>query len=37
MARSGANPIRPDEVLERLRPMAMALQRVHEHELQAQE
>jgi 2-oxoglutarate ferredoxin oxidoreductase subunit alpha len=37
LARSGANPIRPDEVVGRLRQMAMALQRVHEDELQPQE
>jgi 2-oxoglutarate ferredoxin oxidoreductase subunit alpha len=37
LARSGANPIRPDEVLGQLRQMAMALQRVHEDELQPQE
>jgi hypothetical protein len=37
LARSGANPIRPDEVVSRLRQMAMALQRVHEDELQTQE
>jgi 2-oxoglutarate ferredoxin oxidoreductase subunit alpha len=37
LARSGANPIRPDEVVGRLRQMAMALQRVHEDELQTQE
>ena len=37
LARSGANPIRPDEILDRVRQMAMALQRVREHELQLQE
>jgi 2-oxoglutarate/2-oxoacid ferredoxin oxidoreductase subunit alpha len=37
LARSGANPIRPDEVLDRVRQMAMALQRVREDELQPQE
>ena len=37
LARSGANPIRPADVLDRVREMAMALQRVHEAELQAQE
>jgi len=36
-ARSGANPIRPEEILERVRQQAMALQRVHEDELQPQE
>jgi 2-oxoglutarate ferredoxin oxidoreductase subunit alpha len=37
LARSGANPIRADEVVDRIRRMAMALQRVREDELQPQE
>ena len=37
LARSGANPIRTDEVVDRIRRMAMALQRVREDELQPQE
>jgi len=36
-ARSGANPVRVDEVLERVRRQAMALQRIREDELQPQE
>jgi 2-oxoglutarate ferredoxin oxidoreductase subunit alpha len=36
-SRSGANPIRPEEILDRVRQRAMALQRVREDELQPQE
>jgi 2-oxoglutarate/2-oxoacid ferredoxin oxidoreductase subunit alpha len=37
LARSGASPIQPREVLDRVRQMAMALQRARVGELQAQE
>jgi 2-oxoglutarate ferredoxin oxidoreductase subunit alpha len=37
LSRSGANPIRTDEILDRVRRMAMSLQAVREAELQPQE
>jgi 2-oxoglutarate ferredoxin oxidoreductase subunit alpha len=37
MARSGANPFTPDEILARLRGLTIALQRRHERVLQSQE
>lgn len=37
MARSGANPFLPSEVLRRLRDVALDLQRRHQHRLQPQE